>query len=397
MNFLYLSAQIQSLVIFRAIAQAPVLEKLNGFLHAADLPLDEQVKRYADFVAELYRYGYDFGQYLLEAAATDENAYVKLCAAGKPIPPALGACMDGELSVLAGLSRLTSASLCAAMDYPGYLPQFESAPFDFAAAYKRRLADISRNGYGVYARHTMFCVRAEEIVPVLSADKTSLDSLIGYQRERQQVMDNTYSLLRGLPAANVLLCGDAGTGKSTTVKAIANHFAPDGLRLVELHKEQLRSIPSVMEKLRENPLKFILFIDDLSFQKNDDNLSALKAILEGSAAVRASNVVIYATSNRRHLVRETFSDREGDEVHRGDTMQELLSLSERFGLSITFSRPDKTLYLEIVHRLAEKKKIQLCETELDRRAEAFALRKGGRTARAAEQFTDSLMSAHSPT
>ena len=146
-----------------------------------------------------------------------------------------------------------------------------------------------------------------------------------------------------------------------------------------------------MGKVSENPLKFIIFIDDLSFNQNDDNFSMLKAALEGSASAKADNSVIYATSNRRHIIKESFGDRDGDDVHRNDTLQETLSLSERFGLVVLFSKPDKKLYLEIVHELAERNKIQMDISELDIKAEAFALRRGNRSARCAEQFIESLM------
>ena len=146
-----------------------------------------------------------------------------------------------------------------------------------------------------------------------------------------------------------------------------------------------------METLRENPLKFIIFVDDLSFRKDDDNFATLKAILEGSASVKAPNTVIYATSNRRHLIQESFSDREGDDVHRNDTIQETMSLSSRFGLTILFNRPAKPEYLAIVHALADAKGIQMDDRELETQAAAFAIRKGGATPRAAEQFTDSLL------
>ena len=160
-------------------------------------------------------------------------------------------------------------------------------------------------------------------------------------------------------------------------------------------KEQLHQIPGVLDELNSNPLKFILFIDDLSFQKDDDNFSALKAILEGSVAARSRNVVIYATSNRRHLVKESFSDRDGDDVHRNDTMQEIISLSERFGIQITFQKPNKQTYLGIVRHLAEEAGIELPEGELEARAERFVLGRGGRSARAARQFVDGLIAERS--
>ena len=204
-------------------------------------------------------------------------------------------------------------------------------------------------------------------------------------------MDNTKALLSGKPAANILLTGDAGTGKSSTVKAIVNELCDSGLRILEVRKEQLHAIPKILDELNSNPLKFILFIDDLSFTKDDDNFSALKAILEGSVSAKSNSVVIYATSNRRHLVKENFSDREGDDVHFNDTMQELLSLSERFGIQLTFNRPDKAVYLDIVHNLADKQGIEYDVEKLDASAEKFALKRGTRSARAAKQFVDGIV------
>ena len=229
-----------------------------------------------------------------------------------------------------------------------------------------------------------------EINVIESADKISLDKFIGYENERQRVIDNTVAFIEGRPAANILLYGDAGTGKSSSVKAVANHFFDKGIRLIEIRKNQLLLLPKVMGEISKNPLKFIIFIDDLSFNKNDDSFSMLKATLEGSASVKSNNAVIYATSNRRHIVKESFGDREGSDIHRNDTVQETLSLSERFGLTILFAKPEKKLYLEIVHQLAERNGIEITQ-ELDTRAETFALNRGYRSARCAEQFIDSLL------
>ena len=148
-------------------------------------------------------------------------------------------------------------------------------------------------------------------------------------------------------------------------------------------------IPGLLDELSANPLKFILFIDDLSFQKSDDNYSALKAVLEGSVSAKSRNVAIYATSNRRHLVKEAFSDRDGDDIHRNETMQEIVSLSDRFGIQVTFQKPDKATYLHIVRRLAQERGVE-CSQELEALAERFALERGGRSARAARQFVDAL-------
>ena len=190
-----------------------------------------------------------------------------------------------------------------------------------------------------------------------------------------------------MPANNVLLYGDAGTGKSSAVKAIANEFAPDGLRLVEVKKNQLYQIPDLMDKLAANPLKFIFFIDDLSFTANDDNFAALKPSLKQRGS-RARNIAVYATSNRRHLIKETMTDRTGDDIHEADTRQELMSLSARFGLTVTFQRPEKARFEAILTELARQHDIRMPMDQLLVKAEAFAIRAGGRSPRVAKQFIE---------
>ena len=253
---------------------------------------------------------------------------------------------------------------------------------------------------GIWAKYKMFQMKLSDmsnkgytLKPVSSPDAIQLRELVGYDQQRKQVVDNTKALLKGLHASNILLYGSAGTGKSATVKAVANAFADDGLRLIELSKNELHLLPELLEELNTNPLKFILFIDDLSFQENDDDFSALKAVLEGSISARANNTVIYATSNRRHIVRETFSQRAGDEVHRNDTVQETISLSERFGIQILFDKPNKQLYLDIVLKLAEDAGLQTDTDTIILKAEQFAMRKSGRSARAARQFIEQLCCA----
>ena len=177
-------------------------------------------------------------------------------------------------------------------------------------------------------------------------------------------------------------------GKSSTVKAVANEFSGSGLRLIQIEKSLLHTIPPLLDELADNPLKFILFIDDLSFAANDGHFTALKTILEGSVAARSGNVVVYATSNRRHLISERFADREGGEIHLNDSLEEVASLSARFGLVITFEKPGKDFYIELVLHLAERNGLSLPREMLVREAEAYAIRSGGRTPRAARQFVE---------
>ncbi len=390
-----LRADLASAVLYRNIITDGPLFRLAELLDVCDSRIGYEAlktERYCSFVSALYSVGCDLGEYLEDALSCADNAYVRSFAAKKPIPSVMEKCFWAELEMFSRLSRLTSAQLKKLAGLEKNLPDYITTEKDFTQSVPALLENSHKLGYGVYARYGMFRVTGEgKLSPVLSPDPITLSSLTGYEDERRKVLDNTRALLRGLPAANVLLCGDAGTGKSSTVKAVANELRGEGVRLIELRKEQLPLLPDIMGEIADNPLKFILFIDDLSFACDDDGFGALKAILEGSAAAKTSNAVIYATSNRRHMVKETFSSREGDEVHRRDTMEEMMSLSARFGLSITFTKPDKKLYLEIVHALAAEYNIKV-DDSLDIRAEAFALAKGGRSARVASQFIDNLIS-----
>ncbi len=388
-----LSNMLSSVVLFRGVTGSEVIKNLSSFLHFAS-STDENLKteKYCAFVASLYKNGCDLGEYIEDALRCDDNVYVRLFSSRKAIPAVMQKCFERELGIFTALTRVTGEQLLSFAQLPESLPAFNNTAKDFSVIVPAILENSSKLGYGIYARYGMFRVGSKgELVPVLAPDPITVSSLVGYDIERKKVLDNTHALIEGKPAANVLLCGDAGTGKSSTVKAVANELRSEGIRLVELRKDQLSLLPEIMGEIADNPLKFILFIDDLSFSTDDDGFAALKAVLEGSAAAKTPNAVIYATSNRRHMVKETFSSREGDDIHRRDSMEEMLSLSARFGLTVLFAKPNKELYLKIVHSLAEEKNITLDKTELDIKAEAFALNKGGRSARTAGQFIDSLL------
>lgn len=388
-EFKRLACELSAITVFRGVRDGRVLSALRLFLSENDGA--RRIELYSNFVAELFAYGYNFTEYLIDSVSEDENEYVKLRAKDLPVPAVLKRNVDNELRVFQRLAEKSAEDLRSYADYEGYLPSFETTEIDFVAEYERRIRDIKRVGYGIYASNVMFRLNdGGEIIPVKSPDRTDISELYGYEREKKTLIDNTVALIEGKPAANTLLYGDAGTGKSSSVKAVVNLLADRGVRLVELRKSELHILPKILEALRDNPLKFVIFIDDLSFNKNDDDFSALKAILEGATSVKADNTAIYVTSNRRHLIKESFSDREGDDVHLADTLQELLSLSDRFGLSILFTRPDKALYIDIVRELAASRGIKTDE-ETDRRAAAFALRKGGFSPRTAKQFVEGLV------
>ncbi|OUQ17620.1 AAA family ATPase [Lachnoclostridium sp. An14] len=385
-----LSSGLHSLVIFRNLLNDPVISRLLALLDTDPSSGAPFVDAYCEFASALLARTDDFSQYLLGAALEDENFYVT--GAGSRTSGLLDSRLETELKFLQRLSQFDGSGCRSAAPDGALLPVWTTSPQDFVAAYRETLENLPQKGYGIYAKYHVFTVSDGRLVPVRHPDPQRLSQLSGYEAERGKVIANTLALLEGRPAVNALLYGDAGTGKSSTVKAIANEYAHRGLRLIEVKKNQLYQIPDLMDSLSANPLKFILFIDDLSFSSNDNDFAALKAILEGSVSSHGPNLVVYATSNRRHLIKESFADREGDDLHLADTMQELLSLSARFGLTVTFSRPDKDLYLQIVEDLAALYELSIDRDELIRKAESFAIRSGGRSPRTAKQLIEQLKS-----
>ena len=382
--------RLTGLVVFRQLLQDPVVAACGEMLSArVQGDSGDFSAACAGFEAALFQSSDSWSRYLREAVLESENVCIRGQAVGKT--PVLRESLRRELAFFDQLSQLRLEDLTAGLpDPPVFLVGWEVSPTEIAREYLRRMEDVGSKGYGIFARYHVFTVEDGHLVPVKHPDPQKLEELPGYEREREKVIANTRALLEGKPANNVLLYGDAGTGKSSTVKAIANEFAPDGLRLIEVKKNQLYQIPALMDELAKNPLKFLLFIDDLSFTANDDNFAALKAILEGSVGGRSHNVAVYATSNRRHLVKESMADRTGDDLHEADTRQELMSLAARFGLTVTFQQPDKARYDGILLELARQYGVQMPSDQLFLKGEAFALRAGGRSPRVAKQFIEML-------
>ncbi len=379
--------RLHALAIFRGLLETPVLRCFLALLDAGDANEKERADACGRFLQALFNEGGDFGEAVKRAVLHSENAAVRLAAAGRALPAEMRDCLQTELKLLGGLTARNPQQV---MDLAGdaiSACSYRSTPQDLAAIYEESLARVGTRGYGIFAAYHMFTLGENAaLLPVKNPDPQSLGQLAGYEREREQIVLNTNALLQGIAANNILLYGDAGTGKSSTVKAVANAYAAQGLRLVEVRKNQLYQIPLLMDKLADNPLKFILFIDDLSFPADDGDFTALKAILEGNISARPKNMVVYATSNRRHMLRQSHQGRAGDDVHLSDTLEEEASLSARFGLTVTFLRPDKALYAGIVRALAAEEGLHIDDETLQKRAEAHALRYGGRSPRVARQF-----------
>lgn len=227
-------------------------------------------------------------------------------------------------------------------------------------------------------------------LPINNMDKVMLSDLVGYEIQKKKLVDNTRAFVEGKKANNVLLFGDSGTGKSTSIKAIVNEFYGQGLRMIEIYKHQFKDLSNVIAAVKNRNYKFIIYMDDLSFEEFEIEYKFLKAVIEGGVETKPDNILIYATSNRRHLIRETWSDRndvqQDEGMHRSDTMQEKLSLVNRFGVTINYSKPSQKEYFDIVVHLAAKAGIKMSEDELKAEANKWELSHGGISGRTAQQF-----------
>jgi hypothetical protein len=256
---------------------------------------------------------------------------------------------------------------------------------DLAAYYQQ-------HGTGLFAQYQALRWQSGQLVGINTPDPVQVNQLAGYEYQRDALIKNTEFLLSGYSALHVLLYGSRGSGKSSLVKGLLHQYQNRQLRIIEVAKSDLQALPTILEQLRGAVQKFIIFVDDLSFEEDDDAFKALKVVLEGNLTARPQNVVVYATSNRRHLIREFFDDRptpkNNDEVHAWDTMQEKLSFSDRFGLTLTFESADQKTYLKIVHHLAAIAKITLSQQDLEYQALQWATRHNGRSGRTARQFID---------
>ncbi len=263
---------------------------------------------------------------------------------------------------------------------------------------KATLTEFYREyGVGKFGLHKAFRIvhdgQGVQIVPILNIAHVRLDDLVGYEIPKKKLTDNTEAFVEGRKANNCLLFGDAGTGKSSSIKAIANEYYGKGLRIIEVYKHQFQDLNDVIAQIKNRNYKFIIYMDDLSFEEFEIEYKYLKAVIEGGLEKKPENVLIYATSNRRHLIKETFADKEGrrDQLHSSDTVQEKLSLVSRFGVTVFFCAPDKKQFQEIVRVLAQRHGVVMPEDELLLEANRWELAHGGLSGRTAQQFVDYLL------
>jgi len=429
-RFQKIRMMLRSLVVYRNLLTDPVLSKLDrllDYLCAEPDDLGTFINLYNELFCALIAQGaISLEDHILGLILFDENPYSLGLAAGQDdgkgeLLARTAACDLEYLQLIAGIvpadiKSYASKHLCKSgweTRLVADLPEWQTYPTsgsDILTSIKTEFCShpwseclpllakfYQEQGTGIFARYTAFSwERAGEtgcLKGIQEPDPVRLSDLFGYERERAEVIENTLQFLNGFPANNVLLYGDRGTGKSSTVKAIANEYHHRGLRIVELSKDHLEDFPELIKMLRGRTQKFIIFVDDLSFEDSDDNYTALKGVLEGSLESRPTNVLIYATSNRRHLVKEKFSDQgsfSDEEIHADDTIQEKLSLADRFGITVIFSAPDQEQYLEIVERIAAQRGLEIPPEELQRKALQWEARYNGRSPRTARQFVDWL-------
>ena len=285
---------------------------------------------------------------------------------------------------VSGWVRALSAKIAAAKD--------ENEVFDLVTEHYRTC------GVGMLGMNRAFRItgsgKALEFCPINNASSVRLSDIVGYESQKKELADNTGTFAKGGKGNNALLYGDSGTGKSTSIKAVLNEYFEDGLRMIEIYKHQFRDLSTVISLIKNRNYRFIIYIDDLSFEDHEIEYKFLKAVIEGGVEERPDNILIYATSNRRHLIKETWNDRNDmefkGEIHHSDTVEEKLSLSSRFGVLINYSSPAHEEYLNIVRELAKRENINMDDEELCALAKRWEIRHGGVSGRAARQFVDYL-------
>lgn len=397
MKLIPLSIGLQSLTVFRPLLDTPILSLQRRLLD--DLCQSrgrEALEDYTQLVHTLWSEGYSgLVSWLWDQLRYTETPYSRLVEQGGS-NPALTHAARREVELLLqlcetdGHSYLDALIPCLSPDFApvlSTLPRWQSeAPFSFET-----LTQVyETQGAGIYARYRAFVWEEGQLIPVPDPDCPKPFELLGYQHQRQQVLHNTRLLLEGQRANNVLLFGEGGTGKSATVKSMLHLPGMEALRLIEIQKENLAGMPRLIRSLSGRRQRFILFIDDLAFDQDDKTYSSLKSILEGGLEPRPSNVAIYATSNRRHLVRQNFQDRDGDEVDTFETIAEKTALAERFGLRIPYMTMGKADYLTLVDHLAQQCALKMDAQLLHAKAMEWEIRHAGRTPRVAHQFITSL-------
>jgi hypothetical protein len=408
----FLKRQAASLLLYQSVLRNDVGKAFLRILQTLSQGEAEQTDclvAYGNWFKILAAHGQSWQDFLIRQILQDENPFSVQVqrVALDDLPPALVTAAKQDLRALHHLSQCCIEQLSRWVQKASQLeaqpvswnldtvqPTFLHHSSDWTESLEELAAHYRHHGTGLFAQYHALGWQSGQLVGIAHPDPIQLTQLVGYESQQAALVKNTEFLLADYPALHVLLYGSRGSGKSSLVKGLLQKYKNQGLRLIEVAKSDLKDLPMIVEQLRDVPQKFIIFVDDLSFEEDDDAFKALKVVLEGGVTARSQNVVVYATSNRRHLVREFFGDRprpsDNDEIHAWDTLQEKLSFSDRFGLTLTFEPANQDAYLNIVYHLAQQANINLPQNDLKSRAIQWATRHNGRSGRSARQFVDFL-------
>ena len=380
--------QINSLTVFGGLRKTEPLKSLIRFLRCTEkigIPSEEIIESYSEFVGILYdmRPDADFSGALWDALEGDVNIYLKaeassilagMCGSDKiKLSRMLENAVEKELDLLTEIGHTSSADLEKMLPGDGYTPQFSTSGMDMNSNYKRFILMLATDGFGIYRHYTSFYTKDAEIMPLLKPNDISLDSFVGYDKQRKVIADNLLAFLEGRAYADMLLYGCPGSGKSTAVRTAAKAFASRGLRLVEVPCQDITNIQEIINELSSVPMRFILFVDDITPEASYEIISSLRRALDVGSADNARNILICVVANISDI---------------GD--QKDVILSDRFGIRIRFDTPTKEEYLEMCRQLIVKGGMKVSDDILSEKAEAYASRRGGRSARCARQFADRL-------